>query len=61
MTEIQKILLGGGRLASLRPVECKSPWRGAAGVSDPPFDRTQAEENRRLYPHLFEPERRRTK
>ena len=58
LSGLELILLGKGRFASLKHVPCESPWRGAAKVSQPAFDPAQAAENRRLYPHLFSPERR---
>lgn len=48
----QKILMGKGRLVSLRTVDCK-PWRGALRPGDPVFDAKQAELNKQLYPDLF--------
>lgn len=55
LTEAQKVNLGGGLLVNTGPVrpDLLSPWRGMDGPSNPPFDREQAKENERLYPHLF--------
>ena len=52
LTEGEKIRLGHGILDRIKPVEC-SAWRGVQSVREP-FDKAQAEENRRLHPHLFQ-------
>lgn len=52
MTPTELILLGKGPLARLKPVNC-APWRGMESPSRPLFNNAQADENRRLYPHLF--------
>lgn len=54
LTEVQKVIQGGGLLDSIKEIDCK-PYRGSGGFG-PPFDATQAAENRRLYPHLFDRE-----
>lgn len=59
LTALERVLLGKGAAQSLQHVECQNPWRGAQAPGIPPFDKAQAAENKRLYPHLFEPERRR--
>lgn len=55
LTEVQKVNLGGGLLRNTGPAHphLLTPWRGMDGPSTPPFDREQAKENERLYPHLF--------
>ena len=52
LTVIEKVLADRGLLASLKHVECKNNWRGAASFKEP-YDAAQAAANRRLYPHLF--------
>lgn len=53
LTNIEKVLLGKGLLSKSKPVTpITHPWLGAEGVPEP-FDREQARENQRLYPHLF--------
>jgi hypothetical protein len=56
LSEVQKVLDGGGLLVNTGPdalTRAKTePWKGMDGVYEP-YDRIQAEENRRLYPHLF--------
>lgn len=55
LNEVQKVNLGGGLLVNTGPErpDLISSWRGMDGPSSPPFDREQARENERLYPHLF--------
>jgi hypothetical protein len=53
---VQKVLMGGGVLRNVsRRVDGSdpAPWRLPVTVSQP-FDKAQAEENKRLYPHLFD-------
>lgn len=53
---LQKALLGKGQLQDVPEVEC-SPWRGVQMVNTP-WDAEGVAENKRLYPHLFEDDRR---
>ena len=57
LSEVGKALLGKGVVAATRHVACKSNYKGVHIVNEP-YDRAQAEENKRLYPHLFRDERR---
>lgn len=52
LTEVGKALLGKGVVASTRHVPCKSNYKGTH-IVHVPYNAAQAEENKRLYPHLF--------
>jgi hypothetical protein len=53
LSVVQLALLGKGLVASFVPAEAKTAWRGV-GTATTPFDRQQAELNRKLYPHLYD-------
>lgn len=57
LTTLEKALLGKGRVQAFEPLGIKSAWRGV-GTVVVPFDKAQADENKRLYPHLFSDEQR---
>lgn len=54
LSEVGKALLGKGRVQTMKHVPCKSNWSGQNANSVVPFDPVQVEENKRLYPHLFD-------
>lgn len=54
LSAVQKVLVGKGQLQSVRPLEVKFAWKGMSAPSAHVFDAEQVEENKRLYPHLFE-------
>ena len=56
LTAVQLVIEGKGLYASFEPVEAKTAWRGVGEVRTP-FDAKQVVENKKLYPHLFEPQR----
>ena len=56
LSVVQLVIEGKGLYASFEPVEAKTAWRGVGEVRTP-FDAKQVVENRKLYPHLFEPQR----
>jgi hypothetical protein len=55
-TPLQKVLMGKGTYRGIgKRVDGTDPkpWRLATAVPQP-YDKAQVEENKRLYPHLFE-------
>lgn len=58
LSKVQRVLLGGGLIDAMPEADC-SPWRGVAEVREgQEYDKAQVEVNKRLYPHLFAPEKR---
>lgn len=53
ITKVQKVLMGKGMLVNVPKIGLNA-YLGATAPSSPVFNRAQVEENKRLYPHLFE-------
>lgn len=58
LSEVQKALMGKGRVQATQHVDCLRPWMGTFQPSNPVFDAKVVAENRLLYPHLFPEEER---
>lgn len=58
LSTVAKVLLGKGMLVNVEKVG-KNAYLGATQPSSPVYNREQIEENKRLYPHLFEEQPRR--
>jgi len=54
LSEQEKALLGKGVVQRFQPIVILHAWKGAREETYPLFDKEQAEENRKAFPHLFE-------
>ena len=59
LTRVEKVLMGKGMLVNVEKIG-KNAYLGAIQPSSPVFNREQVEENKHLYPHLFEEQPRRS-
>lgn len=59
LSTVAKVLMGKGMLVNVEKIG-KNTYLGATQPSLPVFDKEQALENKRLYPHLFEEQPRRS-